>query len=189
MDMTPWNIAVVVGSIAKDSINRKLAGALAALAPPTLRLNVVRIDDLPLCTQDYDTAPPAAILRFKADISAAAGVLFVTPEHNRSVPAALKNALDLGSRPYGKSVWAGKPAAVIGASPGALGTALAQQHLRNVLASLDVPTLAQPEAFIAWRPELIDAQGRVTDDRTRAHLQKFVERYATWVERFVGSVA
>ncbi|MBN9339015.1 MAG: NAD(P)H-dependent oxidoreductase, partial [Comamonadaceae bacterium] len=146
--MGTYRIAVVVGSLRKDSFNRQLATALARLAPQDFAFQQVRIDDLPLYNQDDDGAPAEAVRRFKAEIAGAQGVLFVTPEYNRSIPGVLKNALDQGSRPYGQSAWAGKPAGVIGTSIGAIGTALAQQHLRNVLAYLDMPTLGQPEAFV-----------------------------------------
>ncbi|KAB2892446.1 MAG: NAD(P)H-dependent oxidoreductase, partial [Burkholderiaceae bacterium] len=146
--MSKYQIAVVVGSLRKDSFNRQLATALARLAPPEFSFTQVRIDDLPLYNQDDDAQQSAPVLRLKGEIAAAQGLLFVTPEYNRSIPGVLKNAIDQASRPYGKNAWAGKPAGVIGASIGAIGTALAQQHLRNVLAYLDVPTLGQPEAFI-----------------------------------------
>ena len=146
--MSQYQIAVVVGSLRRDSHNRKLATAVAMLAPAGFTFKQVQIDDLPLYNQDDDGTPDAPVKRLKDEIKAAQGLLFVTPEYNRSIPGVLKNAIDHASRPYGQSVWQGKPAAVIGASVGAIGTALAQQHLRNILAYLDVPTLGQPEAFI-----------------------------------------
>lgn len=142
--MSPYRIAVVVGSLRQDSFNRMLANAIVKLAPPEVSFKQLAIGDLPLYNQDDDANPAASVKRLKAEITAAQGVLFVTPEYNRSIPGVLKNAIDHASRPYGQSAWQGKPAGVLGVSPGASGTALAQQHLRNILASLDMPTLSQP---------------------------------------------
>lgn len=175
------NIAVVVGSIRKESFNRKLALALAGLAPAQFSFHDVRIDDLPLYNQDHDGSPSAQVKRLKADIAGAQGVLFVTAEYNRSVPGVLKNAIDHASRPYGQSAWAGKPAGVIGASVGAIGTAMAQQHLRNVLGYLDMPTLGQPEAFIQFKEGLVDANGKVTVEATQKLLQAWMDRYVAFV--------
>lgn len=186
--MTPYSIAVIVGSLRRESLNRKLADALARMAPQELCLQQVRIDDLPLYNQDDDDRPAKAVERLKLDIRAAQGLLFITPEYNRSIPGVLKNALDHASRPYGQSVWAGKPAGVLGVSVGAAGTALAQQHLRNVLAYLDVPTMAQPEAFIQAKEGLFDDQGGIG-----AHSKKFVEnwlgRYLAWIKRHAQQAA
>jgi chromate reductase len=176
-------VAVVVGSIRKDSINRMLAKALIKLCPANLESELIRIDDLPVYNQDLDPTPPESVVRLKAQIAAAQGLLFVTPEHNRSLPTALKNALDWASRPYGKNAWAGKPAAVCGASVGAIGTAVVQQQLRNVLAYLDVPTLGQPEVFIHLTPGLIDPEGNISNDGTRKFLQTFVDRYVAFLAR------
>jgi len=184
--MSSREIAVIVGSIRKDSFNRKLAKALIKLAPKEFRCEILRIDDLPVFNQDHDENPPQPVVRLKSQITAADAVLFVTPEHNRSIPTALKNALDWASRPYGKSVWAGKPAGVVGTSPGAIGTACAQQHLRNILAYLDMPTLGQPEVFIHFAEGLIDDNGNVANEGTRKFLQRFIDRYVAWVERFAG---
>jgi chromate reductase len=181
--MANTRIAVVIGSLRKDSINRKLALALAALGPKDFTFEHVRIDDLPLYNQDHEKEPGEAVKRLKSEISAAQGVIFVTPEYNRSVPGVLKNAIDHASRPYGQSAWAGKPAGVIGASGGAIGTSLAQQHLRNILAYLDMPTLNQPEAFIQFKEGLIDDKGHVTVDATKQFLQKWMEAYVTWVKK------
>lgn len=179
--MEQYRIAVVVGSLRRGSINRQLAGALAAMAPEGFAFEQVEIGDLPLYNQDDDADRPAAAQRLHDQISAAQGLLFVTPEYNRSVPGVLKNALDHGSRPYGQSAWAGKPAAVVGASIGALGTAAAQQHLRNILAFLDVPTLGQPEVFLQAGEGFFDAGGGIADDRTRAFLQRWMDTYAAWI--------
>ena len=176
-------IAVVVGSIRKDSINRKLARALIKLAPKDLECELVRIDDLPVFNQDHDQNPPQQVARVKAQIVAANALLFVTPEHNRSLPTALKNVLDWVSRPYGQNLWAGKPAGVVGTSVGVVGTAVAQAHLRAVLGYLDVPTLGQPEVYIYFTKDLIDDDGNVSNDGTRKFLQSFVDRYAAWIAK------
>jgi chromate reductase len=147
-EMAQFHIAVIVGSLRQDSFNKKLASALPSLAPAEFSFKQVQISDLPLYNQDDDAHQAAAVVRLKSEIKAAQCLLFVTPEYNRSMPGVLKNALDQASRPYGDSAWAGKPAGVLGVSVGAMGTAMAQQHLRNVLAYLDVPTLGQPEVFL-----------------------------------------
>ncbi len=180
--MSQYPIAVVVGSLRKDSFNRKLATALAKLAPPEFSFRQVKIDDLPLYNQDDDVRPAETVKRLKAEITTARGLLFVTPEYNRSIPGVLKNAIDHASRPYGQSVWGGKPAGVIGVSVGAIGTALAQQHLRNILAYLDVPTLGQPEAFIQAKEGLFDANGGIGPD-SRKFLQEWMDRYVAWVRK------
>jgi chromate reductase len=181
--MAQTRIAVVIGSLRKDSINRKLALALAGLAPQDFTLEHLRVDDLPLYNQDLEKEPTEAVKRLKSEISAAQGVIFVTPEYNRSLPGVLKNAIDHASRPYGQSAWAGKPAGVIGTSGGQIGTAMAQQHLRNILAYLDMPTLGQPEAFIQFKEGLVDDKGHVTVDATRQFLQKWMDAYVAWVKK------
>ena len=180
--MSQYQIAVVVGSIRADSLNRKLALALAHLAPPEFSFEHVRIDTLPLYNQDLDGKQPAEVQTFKSRIAAAQGLLFVTPEYNRSIPGVLKNALDQGSRPYGQSVWGGKPAGVVGVSVGTIGTALAQQHLRNILAYLDVPTLGQPEVFLQAKDDLFDDKGHIGNEGSRKFLQGWVDRYVAWVK-------
>ena len=180
--MAQLNIAVIVGSLRKESFNRQLATALARLAPQDVKFTQVRIDDLPLYNQDDDGQQAASVLRLKGEIQGASGVLFVTAEYNRSIPGVLKNAIDHASRPYGQSAWAGKPAGVIGASVGAIGTSLAQQHLRNVLAYLDMPTLGQPEAFIHAKEGLFDADGNV-GEASRQFLQGWVDTYVAWVRQ------
>lgn len=179
--MNTYRIAVLVGSLRRDSHNRRLASVLGTLAPPQFALDQVRIDDLPLYNQDDDAAPAASVRRLKAEVAAAQGVIFVTPEYNRSIPGVLKNAIDHGSRPYGQNVWAGKPAGVIGASPGQVGTAIAQQHLRTILAHVDMPTMGQPEAFIQVKPDLFDEAGNIGNDRSRKFLQGWMDRYVAWV--------
>ncbi|MBN8713035.1 MAG: NAD(P)H-dependent oxidoreductase [Xanthomonadales bacterium] len=179
-------VAVLVGSLRESSLNRRLARAVERLAPPGLHFEPVQIGGLPLYSQDFDVDYPAAGRQLKKQVEAADALLFVTPEYNRSIPGVLKNALDLASRPWGTNSWAGKPAAVVGASIGAPGAAMAQQHLRNVLAYLDVPTLAQPEVFLQFRDDgPIDADGGITNASTREFLQGFVDRYVEWVRRFV----
>lgn len=182
--MSARKIAVVVGSNRKESINRKLANALVKLAPDDLRCEFLRIDDLPVFNQDKERDPIESVVRLRRDVTEADGILFVTPEHNRSIPTALKNALDWASRPHGKNKWSGKPAGIVGASPGAVGTAAVQQHLRGVLGYLDMPTLGQPEAFIQFTDGLIDGDGEIPVESTREFLQGFMDRYAEWVGKF-----
>ena len=183
--MKEFHIAVIVGSLRRDSLNRKLANALALLAPADFSFAQLQIGDLPLYNQDDDASPAAPVQRLKTEIAAAQGLLFVTAEYNRSIPGVLKNAIDHASRPYGQSAWAGKPAGVIGASVGAIGAALAQQHLRNILAYLDVPTLGQPEAFIHAKEGFFDAGGKVGES-SKVFLQSWMDRYVAWVRRHVA---
>lgn len=183
--MSQYHIAVVVGSLRKESFNRKLANVLATLAPSEFTFKQVDIGDLPLYNQDEDGQQASSVQRLKAEIAAAQGLLFVTPEYNRSIPGVLKNAIDHASRPYGQSAWAGKPAGVLGASVGAIGTAIAQQHLRNVLAYLDVPTLGQPEVFIHAKEGFFDGAGAVSPD-SKAFLQAWMNRYVGWIKQHAG---
>ncbi|MBK1681118.1 NADPH-dependent FMN reductase [Rhodocyclus tenuis] len=178
--MAAYQIAVIVGSLRQESLNGKFADALVRLARPEFSFKRVQIGDLPLYNQDDDKNQAASVKRLKAEISAAHGVLFVTPEYNRSIPGVLKNAIDHGSRPYGQSVWQGKPAGIIGVSVGAIGTALAQQHLRNILAYLDMPTLGQPEAFVHAGEGLFDAEGKI-GPASKEFVQKWLDRYLDWV--------
>ncbi len=180
--MSQYQIAVVVGSLRRDSFNRKLATALAFRAPADFTLKQVQISDLPLYNQDDDANQADAVKRLKAEIKAAQGVIFVTAEYNRSIPGALKNAIDHASRPYGQSAWVGKPAGLLGVSVGAIGTSMAQQHLRNVLAYLDVPTLGQPEAFIHATDALFDADGHIGEGSVK-FLQSWMDRYVAWVKK------
>jgi chromate reductase, NAD(P)H dehydrogenase (quinone) len=180
--MTAFKIAVVVGSNRRESINRKLAEALGKLRPDRLVFQFVRIDDLPIYNQDDEANLPASVARFKAEIEVADGVLFVTPEHSRSIPAVLKNAIDWGARPWGKNSWTGKVAAVTGTSPGAISTALAQQHLRQILGAQGV-VLAAGEAYLAFKPGLIDENGVIADESTRGFLKGFLDQFATLVDR------
>ncbi len=180
--MTHYQIAVIVGSLRRDSFNVKLANAIAKLGPPHFSFKQLQIGDLPLYNQDDDASPAATVKRLKADIVAAQGLLFVTPEYNRSIPGVLKNAIDHASRPFGLSVWKGKPAGVLGASVGPIGTAMAQQHLRNILACLDVPTLGCPEAFIHAKDGLFDAEGNIGES-SKKFLQTWMDAYVAWIAK------
>ncbi len=183
--MSQYNIAVIVGSIRRDSFNQKLADALAKLAPPEFSFRTVRIDDLPLYNQDDDAKPATAVLRLRKEIKEADALLFLTPEYNRSIPGVLKNAIDHASRPWGQSVWGGKPAGVLGVSVGAIGTALAQQHLRSILSYLDVSVLGQPEVYLQAKDGLFDADGGIGPD-SRAFVQGWVDRYVAWVKKLAA---
>ncbi|WP_447588568.1 NADPH-dependent FMN reductase [Aquipseudomonas campi] len=177
------DVAVLVGSLRKASLNRKLAQALIELAPPSLRLQIIEIGDLPLYNEDIDAgSPPAAYQHFREQVGKAQALLFVTPEYNRSVPAPLKNAIDVGSRPYGQSVFAGKPGAVVSVSPGAIGGFGANHHLRQSLVFLDVPVLQQPEAYLGGAGSFFDDHGKANDG-IKGFLQKFIDAYAAWVEQ------
>ena len=176
------HLAVVVGSNRRDSINRKLALALAKLGADKFDANFVRIDHLPMFNQDLEGSLPSEVVRYKNELAQADGILIVTPEHDRSIPAVLKNAIDWGARPYGQNSWAGKPAFITGTSPGAIGSAIAQQHLRSVMVSLGV-ILMGGEAYVTFKPNLIDERGNIADESTQKFLQGFVDRFATLVER------
>jgi chromate reductase, NAD(P)H dehydrogenase (quinone) len=183
--MGQYQIAVVVGSLRRDSFNRKLATAVVKLGPPEFSFRQVQIGDLPLYNQDDDASQADAVKRLKAEIIGSHGVLFVTAEYNRSIPGVLKNAIDHASRPYGQSAWAGKPAGILGVSVGAIGTAIAQQHLRNVLAYLDMPTLSTPEAFLHAKEGLFDEAENIGPG-SRGFLQGWMDKYVAWVKRHVG---
>lgn len=180
--MSKTTIAVFVGSIREDSYNKRLARAVARLSPADFEFSYVRIDNLPLYNQDFDGEFPEECARLKRDIEAADALLFVTPEYNRSMPGVLKNAIDIASRPWGTNSFAGRPAGVLGISVGTNGTALAQQHLRNVLAYLDVPTLGQPEVFLQFAEGLVDEEGNIGPERTKTFLQGFVDKWVAWVK-------
>ena len=178
------DVAVLVGSLRKESINRKLALALEKLAPASLRPEIVQIGDLPLYNQDLeDQGAPPSWVTFRDRIRAADAVLFITPEYNRSVPGVLKNALDVGSRPYGTSAWNGKPGAVAGTSPGVLGGFGAVHHLRQSLVSLNIPVLQQPEVYIGGAETMFDADGNIANESTRRFLHEFMHAYGIWIER------
>jgi len=181
------NIAVLVGSLRKESFNRKMAHALIELAPSELKLEIVEIGQLPLYNQDLDTgSPPAPWVAFRDRLRPVDGVLFVTPEYNRSVPGVLKNAIDVGSRPYGKSVFDKKPAGIVSVSPGAVGGFGANQHLRQSLVFLNMPPLQMPEAYIGGADKLFDESGRLTNSSTREFLGKYLQAFAAWVDKIAG---
>ena len=180
--MASRKVAVIVGSLRKESFTRKVAKTLMLLAPPTLEMEIVEIGQLALYNQDGDDKPPPAYTEFREKIKEFDGVLFCTPEYNRSVPAALKNAIDVGSRPYGHSVWNGKPCAIVSVSPGALAAFGANHHLRQSLVFLNMPAMQQPEAYVGNIGKQFEGD-ELTNDSTRAFLQAFADAFATWVER------
>ena len=179
----PMNVCVLVGSLRKASLNGMLATALMSLAPSSMKLEIVEIGQLPFFNEDLEIdSPPAQWTAFRQRVKAADAVLFVTPEYNRSVPAVLKNALDVGSRPYGSSVWDRKPGAIVSSSPGAIGAFGANHHLRQSLVFLNVPTMQQPEAYVGHADKLFDEQGKLVNDGTRKFLQEFMQAFANWVK-------
>lgn len=181
--MTTHKVGYLIGSLAKGSINRKLANALVRLAPPQLEMVEIPFRDLPLYSYDYDADYPPVARSFKAAIAAVDAVLFVTPEYNRSIPGGLKNAIDWASRPYGTNSFARKPSAVIGTSPGAIGTAVGQQHLRSILGFCNAPQMNAPEAYIQFKPGLITDEGEVTNDGTAEFLRNFMEEFHLFIAR------
>ena len=182
--MSTYKVAVIVGSNRKDSINRKLAGAIAKLAPSNMVFTEIKLDDLPMYNGDLEANRPAEVNRFTAEVAACDAVLIAMPEHNRSLPAVLKNAIDWGSKPMDKNIWRDKPTAITGTSPGAIGTAIGQQHARQIMGILGAAVIGG-EAYIQFKPDLIDGHGDVTVDSTRAFLQDYVNRFAS----FVGKLA
>ncbi|MGE3928726.1 MAG: NADPH-dependent FMN reductase [Hyphomonadaceae bacterium] len=180
-------VAVIVGSLSKASINRKFAEALGRLAGGRLAFRFIETADLPLYDYELEADLPASVRRFKAEIEAADAVLFATPEYLRSVPAAMKNALEWGSRPWGRSSWPGKPAAIVGVTPGAIGTAVAQAQLRSIVSVLDMPLLAQPEIYFQWKPDTLDQNGELADEGARKLLHGWIDRFANWIARFQRS--
>lgn len=181
--MSTYKVGYFVGSLASTSINRKLAKALIKLAPEGLEFDEIPIKDLPLYSSDYDGDFPAEAKGLKDAVSRSHAILFVTPEYNRSIPGGLKNAIDWASRPWGANSFARKPTAVIGTSPGSIGTAVAQQSLRSVLSFLNAPQMNSPEAYITFTPDLIDADGNVTNASTEAFLRKFMEEFHDFIVR------
>lgn len=179
-----FKIAVIVGSLRKDSFNRKLAFALDKLEHPTLEFSHLKIDDIPLYNQDLDNHLPDSVVRLKKEIVDADGVIFVTPEYNRSIPGVLKNIIDWGTRPYGKNVWAGKLMTSIGTSPGAIGTAVAQSHLRSIMVAIDAIFFGQPEVYLVYKEGLIDSDFKITVEGTQKFLQGFVDRFAKEIAKF-----
>lgn len=182
----PRQIGYVIGSLRKDSLNRKLANALIKLGPPDFVFKELRIGDLPLYNQDDDKSQAPVVQKLKTELRAVDAVMFVTAEYNRSVPGVLKNALDHASRPYGQNAWAGKPAGIIGASIGALGTGVAQLHLRTILAYLDMPTLGQPEAYLQIKEGFFDEAGNFSNPETRKFVHGWMDKYVAWVKKFTG---
>ena len=178
-----YKVAVLVGSLRKASLNRKLAHALSGIAPDRMKLEIVEIGDLALYNPDLEETAPSAWTAFRHKIAESDAVLFLTPEYNRSVPGALKNAIDVGSRPYGKSAFAGKPAAIVSVSPGALAAFGANHHLRQSLVFLDMPTMQQPEAYIGNAGGLFDENGRLTNENTTAFLRNVMKNFASWIDR------
>lgn len=181
--MSQYQIGIIVGSLRRDSLNRKLARAILKLAPSEFSFKFIEIGNLPLYNQDEDAKPAESVKQLKSDIQASHGLIFVTAEYNRSIPGVLKNAIDHASRPYGQSAWTGKPAGVLGASVGTIGTAAAQQHLRTILAYLDIPTLGQPEAFIHVKDGMFDEGDNIINAATKQFLQGWMDRYVTWVKK------
>jgi chromate reductase len=181
--MAQYKVGYLIGSLARGSINRTLSKALIRLSPPSLTFSEIEFRELPAYSYDYDSDYPAVAKQFKADIKAADAVLFVTPEYNRSIPGALKNAIDWASRPYGTNAFAHKPSAVIGASPGAIGTAIAQQNLRSVLSFCNSPQMNAPEAYIQFKPGLITDDGEVTVESTEKFLRNYMAEFADFVCR------
>jgi len=184
--MSAYNIAVFVGSLRAASINLRLARALEKLMPEDFKLEYASLGDVPLFNQDLENDMPGPAAKMKQLVADAQGLLFVTPEHNRSIPAALKNAIDWGTRPWGQNVWMNKAGGVVGTSPSAAGTGLAQQHLRNILAAEGVSLLTTPEVFLQMREGLIDEQYNITNDDTRKFLQGWVDRYAAWIRKMAA---
>ena len=180
--MAKPRVAIIVGSNRRDSINRKLARALAKLGADKFEASFVRIDDLPMFNQDLEGNLPEEVVRFKSELANADGILIVTPEHDRSIPALLKNAVDWGARPYGKNSWNGKPGFITGTSPRAIGSALAQQHLRSVMLGLGM-TLQGGEAYVTFKPDLVDDDSNISDEGTRKFLQEFLNKFASLVVR------
>jgi chromate reductase len=182
----PKQIGFIIGSLRQESHNRKLANALVRLGPPDFNFKELRIGDLPLYNQDDDRSQAPEVQRLKAELRAVDALIFVTPEYNRSIPGVLKNAIDHASRPYGQSAWAGKPAGVLGASTGAISTAVAQLHLRTILAALDMPTMGLPEVYIQVKDGFFDDAGNFASPDTRKFVHGWMDKYVAWVKRLTG---
>lgn len=183
----PVRVALIVGSLREGSYSRAIGLEMKAIAAPGLELELIEIGDLPLYNSDLETdSPPPAWERFREEVETTEAVLFVTPEYNRSIPGALKNALDVGSRPYGQSIWQGKPAAIVSVSPGALAAFGANHHLRQPLVFLNMPTMQQPEAYIGNVADLLDDDGKLKKDDTRAFLKSFTDAFAKWIDMTKG---
>ncbi len=182
--MNQYNIGVIIGSLRKESFNRKLANAIIKLAPQEFSFKILEIGDLPHYNQDDDANQAESVKRLKIEIKVCQGLLFVTPEYNRAIPGVLKNAIDNASRPYGQSAWSGKPAGLIGISVGTIGSAIAQQHLRTTMAYLDMPTLGQPEVYLQAKEGLFDESGSIGIADTKKFLQSWMDRYVAWIKKF-----
>lgn len=181
-------VGVIVGSLRRDSINRKLAHALMQRATGRLDCHFIEIGELPLYNEDlWKPAPPEAVLRLKREVRAADAILFVTPEYNRSFPPAVKNVIDWASRPFGDNAWTGKPAGLVGASPGAIGTAVAQAALKSLLNVVDTRLMGQPEVYLTWKDDLVDANGAFANEKTAAFIDKWIDRFAAWVQQHTMS--
>lgn len=176
-------IGVIVGSLRKDSINLKLARVLAKLDKDKFDFNIIKLDDVPMYNEDLWENPPEAVLRLKKEVEFSDAILFVTPEYNRSFSPVVKNAIDWGTRPYGQNSWAGKPASVIGASPGAVGTSHAQSQLRSIVPILDMALMGQPEVYLSFKPEFYDENDNVTDQSTKEFLEKYLSKFDAWIKQ------
>lgn len=177
-----YQVAVIVGSLRKDSFNKRLVQAMAKLNHPELSLNVIDIANIPLYNQDDESNLPPAVVSFKSAIEQSDAILIATPEYNRSIPGVLKNVIDWGTRPYGKNSWSNKPAAIIGASPGGIGTAVAQSHLRSILATLGTIVMGQPEVYFVFKNELINENNEFTNEDTKKFLQSFLNAFTQWIQ-------
>jgi chromate reductase, NAD(P)H dehydrogenase (quinone) len=177
-----YNIATIIGSLRKDSFNKKFMHALDKLDHPKLKFNILNIETIPLFNQDHEQDMPAPAAKMKKEVAESDGVLFLTPEYNRSIPGVLKNIIDWGTRPYGQNVWKNKPTGILGVSPGVIGTAVAQSHLRSILGSIAVPVLGEPEVYLVYKEGLIDDNFNITNENTKKFLQSFLDRFSQWVE-------
>lgn len=186
--MAKLKLGIIVGSNRRESINRRLAQALAGLGADSFEASFIQIDDLPMYNQDLEQPVPDQVARFKSEVAASDAILFVTPEHSRSIPAVLKSAIDWGARPWGKTSWPGKPAAVTGASGGVISTAIAQNHLRAVLATQGLHVMGG-EAYIQFKPDLVDTDGAIGDDSVRKFLKAFIDQFAAFAGRFASARA
>lgn len=178
-----YTIATIIGSLRQGSMNKQLFHAIDKLDHPQLTFQPLKIDDIPLFNQDNENNMPFAVAQFKKAVKEADGVLFVTPEYNRSIPGVLKNVIDWGTRPYGQNVWVNKPTAMLGTSPGAIGTAISQSHLRSVMVSLGVILMGQPEVYLVFKEGLMDDKGNITNDGTKQFLQNFLDTFSAWVQQ------
>lgn len=175
-------VKVIIGSLRNDSFNKKLILALDKLNHPKLQFKILDLHQIPLYNQDIELSPPQSVIDLKNEVAHADGILIATPEYNRSIPGVLKNIIDWGSRPYGTNSWANKPVAIIGTSPGVIGTAVAQSHLRSILVGIDMFVMGQPEVYLMYKEDLIDEHYNITNESTKNYLQKFLDTFSNWVE-------